>query len=103
MKNSHWLEVSALTDRSDLHVCRVGHEEVTEEVRWSRSSRCSHSHDCVKCNRTRNVLNDIGDQSLTVDVSLEISVLEHFSTSQPRHLADRRQVDVGIVENEKIN
>lgn len=92
-----------LTNWCNLHIGGVRHEEVTVEVSWPGTSRRSHSHNSVKCNRTWNVLDNVSHQTLAVDISLEIRVLEYFSAGQSWHLSNCRQVNVRVVKDKQIN
>ncbi|PSN44397.1 hypothetical protein C0J52_05765 [Blattella germanica] len=47
---------SVEVNASKFHVSGIGHEEVTEEICCSNSSRCPYSHNSIKRNRTTHVM-----------------------------------------------
>jgi hypothetical protein len=55
---------------SKLHVCCVGHEEVTIEISCSNTCRRPHPHDGIKRNWATHIMLDICYKSVTIQVSL---------------------------------
>jgi hypothetical protein len=74
---------------SKLHVCCVGHEEVTIEISCSNTCRCPHPHDGIKCNWATHIMLDICYKSFTIQVRLS----KYFSREETSLLLN---IHIGI-------
>lgn len=90
-------------DARQLHVGRVRHVEVAVEVRGSHSGGGSHSHHGVEAYRSADVVDNVRNQSLAVNVRLEVGVLVDLAAGEATHLAYGRDVNVGVVDDEKVH
>lgn len=76
---------------------------MAKELRGSDAGRCAYPHHCIEGDGSGDVLFNILDQSLAIDVRLEVGVLVHLTSGQPSHLSNGGQVNVGVVEHKQIH
>ncbi len=111
-------------DAGRLHIRRVRHEKVAVEIHRTDARRRPNAHYRIKGHRLFNVAAHVLNQPLSVQVrllfpnsnlietskhlerfktNLEISVLVDLAASEPGALADRGQIDKGVVGHKEVD
>ena len=73
-------------ERSQLGVSGVGHVEVPEELDRPDARRRSDAHDGVEDDLAAQVVTQVGQETVAVDVRLEVGVLVELASTQTTNL-----------------